>query len=232
MTATTNSLEGTNLANNSLDDIFGSSPPLDTATAHHEPPAAQQQEQQPSDLPSLRRQHVTAGYRDGVSASKSQHVQDGFDAGFPVGAQLGMRAGTVLGILEGLVRGYESRGSSGVVKKQPQRGTGGSRKEDDGEGGQELRREKRERVLRIYRDAVKELEVQGVFSGLDGDAIMGEGETREKKKPEQELRRMGDRVIAQWEDRVNVAKWETNMQALEMKEHLIERGQDGNTEHS
>lgn len=56
-----------------------------------------------TDLPAVRRQHVTAGYRDGISSAKHAHVQHGFDAGFPVGAQLGMRAGVVLGVLEGVV---------------------------------------------------------------------------------------------------------------------------------
>lgn len=199
---------------NSLDDIFGSSPPHDPPVASHEPVT-----NEPSDLPTLRRQHVTAGYRDGVSASKSHHVQEGFDAGFPIGAQLGMRAGTVLGILEGLVRGYESRASSGVVKKQPRGATGGDGKES--EKDQEMRQEKRERILKIYRAAVKELEVQGVFAGLDGNAVMGEdgaqGMGGEKKKPEVELKRMGDKAIAEWEGRVSVAKWEENMDALELK---------------
>ena len=201
----------------SLDDIFGSTPPdhnIPLTTTTTTP-----QTNEPSDLPSLRRQHVTAGYRDGLTASKGQHVQEGFDAGFPVGAQLGMRAGTVLGILEGLIRGYEGKPSSGVVKKQPPRGataTATGQNDEERERAQEMRRQKRERILKIYRDAVKELEVQGVFSGLDGNAIMGEGQ--EKKKPQDELQKIGERVIAKWEERVSVAKWEENMEALEMRD--------------
>ena len=92
----------TTTTDNSLDDIFGSSPPASNGALDQNHPADVSAE--PSDLPSLRRQHVTAGYRDGISTSKGQYVQDGFDAGFPVGAQLGMRAGTVLGVLEGVLR--------------------------------------------------------------------------------------------------------------------------------
>ena len=96
----------TTTVDNSLDDIFGSSPPPSSGI---NPPLPTETPAEPSDLPSLRRQHVTAGYRDGISVSKGEHVQNGFDAGFPVGGQLGMRAGTVLGILEGVLRGYECR---------------------------------------------------------------------------------------------------------------------------
>lgn len=167
---------------------------------------------EPSDLPSLRRQHVTAGYRDGVATSKGQHVQEGFDAGFPVGAQLGMRAGTILGILEGITRGLEDRS---VVKK-PARGT----KETD-EVGMESRRVTREQVLKLYTDAVSALDVQAVFTG--GETTPGEaGETAEAQ-----LGRKGDGVVSQWEARVAVPGWEENMEALEMKEKTQEKESQG-----
>lgn len=152
-------------------------------------------------------------------------MQEGFDAGFPVGAQLGMRAGTVLGILEGLVRGYEGKPSSGVVKKQPARGataTATGPNDEERAKEQEIRQQKMERILKIYRDAVKELEVQGVFAVSDGNAIMGEGQ--EKKVPQDELKKIGERVISKWEERVSVAKWEENMEALEMKDTEADAG--------
>ena len=70
---------------------------------------------EPSDLPSLRRQHVTAGYRDGVTVMKMAHVQDGFDGGYPVGAEMGVRVGIVLGVLEGIVNA-DADGSAKVGK--------------------------------------------------------------------------------------------------------------------
>jgi hypothetical protein len=193
---------------NSLDDIFGSSPEPETRPVMR----AQETTNEPSDLPSLRRQHVTAGYRDGLATSKGQHVQEGFDAGFPVGAQLGMRAGTILGILEGITRGLEDRS---VVKK-PARGT-----QETDEAGMESRRATREQVLKLYTDAVSALDVQAVFTG--GENTPGEaGETAEAQ-----LGRKGDRVVSQWEARVAVPGWEQNMEALEMKEKTQEKESQG-----
>ena len=72
-----------------LDDIF-SDDPLPSA-------------QPLSDLPALRRQHVTAGYREGLSLAKAKTIQSGFDSGYPSGVELGMRVGRVLGVLEGVI---------------------------------------------------------------------------------------------------------------------------------
>lgn len=196
-----------------LDDVFGSSPDPEPDPSPATPnPAAD-----PSDVPSLRRRHVTTGYREGISESKGNYIQEGFDAGFPLGAQLGMRAGTVLGILEGLVRGFESDSSTGVVKKpRPQR-----KDEDRNDDEDQRRREKRERILRVYRAAVKELAVEGVFAGLEsGNGItdrgeVGDGELKEKKDPREELSKRAEAVISAWESRVSVARWEENMDTLE-----------------
>ncbi|KAF4771443.1 hypothetical protein HAV15_004408 [Penicillium sp. str.  len=212
---------------NSLDDIFGSSPPHERTLTAPLPSTVNPltQSTEPSDLPSLRRQHVTAGYRDGTSASKGAHVQEGFDGGFPVGAQLGMRAGTVLGIMEGLLRGFEERSGPGVVKKPVVRaglsaaGTTGT----DGGGNTEigeLRKQKREQLRVLYEAAVKELDVQAVFAGADGGAaeVAPRAEDGEEERAEKQLGRKGDVVISKWEGRVDVPRWEENMEALEMKE--------------
>ncbi|KAI9035542.1 Yae1 family protein [Aspergillus affinis] len=220
------------MIDNSLDDIFGSSPPHEPSRAP-EPVSSNKSQPsvEPSELPFLRRQHVTAGYRDGISTSKGEHVQEGFDAGFPVGAQLGMRAGTVLGILEGVMRGYESRAASAVIRKMPGRtgaggaATAGTRKKSEegqgqgqGQGGKELdeeaRRARREEVLKLYQSAVKALNVQGVFGTLEEGGEDGEG----KPSPETQLAGKGDGVVSKWENRVHVAHWEENMDVLQMKE--------------
>jgi len=52
--------------------------------------------------------HVTSGYRDGISVSKAEHVQNGFDEGFSLGAVIGLKSGWLLGVLEGLVRAIQS----------------------------------------------------------------------------------------------------------------------------
>lgn len=216
----------------SLDDIFGSSPPR---TAPETATTLNPQESELSDLPSLRRQHVTAGYRDGVTSSKNEHLQRGFDAGFPVGAQLGMRAGTVLGILEGIVRGYEGNKSAGggVVKKMQRSANSRSTNTtvitadngDDGnkhetENSESQRKDVREQALRVFRAAVNELSVQNVFSEMEVDPNRDRQEGKEK--PEGRLKRRGDGVISRWEEKVAVSHWEEAMEALEEKD-----GDDG-----
>lgn len=76
-----------------LDDVFGDPP--DAHLAPVEAPL-------PSDMPRLEREHVTAGYRDGVTAAKGTDVQAGFDEGFSLGAEVGKRVGEILGLLEGI----------------------------------------------------------------------------------------------------------------------------------
>lgn len=240
MTSTQTDTDTTTMqaAETSLDDIFGSSPPhtaaawrphatavphangageewdgeRETATDFHATA-----ETEPSDLPSLRRQHVTAGYRDGIAYAKGQHVQRGFDAGFPVGAQLGMRVGTVLGILEGVLRGLETRPASstsvaGAVKvKRQQSQPRGAAVAAEPEEAVEARRRKWEQVKSLYLAAVKELSVEAVFGGVDGPAAADDGSD---EKPETRLGRKGDAVVSKWEKRVMVPSWEENMDPL------------------
>ncbi|KAJ5116315.1 Essential protein Yae1 N-terminal [Penicillium angulare] len=223
---------------NSLDDIFGSSPPPESRehirAENTTNATATSTSVEPSDLPSLRRQHVTAGYRDGVSVSKGERVQDGFDAAFPVGAQLGMRAGTILGILEGITRGLEERSAS-VVKKPTTRGTPSSSATENGQAeSAETRREKRDKVLRVYEDAVKALDLRAVFTGFEAAPASGSrvdtdsGEIQQNieagEKPEEQLRKKGDAVISEWEEKLAVPRWEENMEALEMKESQGDKG--------
>ncbi|KAL6237035.1 hypothetical protein BDW75DRAFT_204949 [Aspergillus navahoensis] len=195
------------MAADSLDDIFGSSPPK---PEHHLPQVSAKPTVEPSELPSLRRQHVTAGYRDGISASKAEHVQHGFDAGFPVGAQLGMRAGTILGILEGVLKGYDS--SPATVKKPGQRSASSTETTREAD---EAKKVKCENILRLYEQAVKELNVQAVFAGVDGGALQEQGS---EEKPETQLLGKGDKVLSEWESKVPVAAWEEHvMDVLEAK---------------
>lgn len=59
-----------------------------------------------SDLPALRRTHLTDGYRAGLAEGKEQPeiAQKGFDEGYPAGAELGLRVGWVLGVMAELER--------------------------------------------------------------------------------------------------------------------------------
>lgn len=95
-----------------LDDIFLSSASPSQLPVHENLPAADSAPSEKhnilrgdevSDVPRLRVTHTTAGYRAGISASKEQYIQQGFDLGYDVGGRFGLRAGVILGLLRGLV---------------------------------------------------------------------------------------------------------------------------------
>lgn len=81
-----------------LDDVFSDSPPASPSPIA----SATLQSQEPSDIPRLRTTHTTAGYREGIAASKTQSLQPGFDEGYSLGAVLGLRVGYIIGVLEAL----------------------------------------------------------------------------------------------------------------------------------
>lgn len=81
-----------------LDDVFSDSRPASPSPTG----LATLQSQEPSDIPRLRTTHTTAGYREGIAASKTQSLQPGFDEGYSLGAVLGLRVGYIIGVLEAL----------------------------------------------------------------------------------------------------------------------------------
>lgn len=175
--------------NDLLDDIFATSPPGSRTLSPGASPQDAVGPDEPSDLPSLRRQHVTAGYRDGVFFARNQHVQSGFDAGFPVGAQLGIRVGTVLGILEGVIKGLDNKRGSSSSQSVEEQKTAGSL-----EG---------EQIRRLYTVATKELSLVSMFGGTDGNPAAGGDD-----KPEMQAKRKAEMIVAKWEKIVGVPKWE------------------------
>ena len=62
-------------------------------------------DEQISDIPRLRSIHVTSGYREGISSSKNEKIQQGFDEGYALGAEIGYQVGWILGVLEGAKAG-------------------------------------------------------------------------------------------------------------------------------
>lgn len=60
-----------------------------------------------SDLPFRQRTLETDAYREGLSNSKGEFVQDGFDEGFSLGAELGLLVGYILGALQGFTTALE-----------------------------------------------------------------------------------------------------------------------------
>lgn len=196
------------MASNGLDDVFGSSPPRTAAETTAASAADEDGDMlgrragedtvpslaEPSDLPSLRRQHVTAGYRDGVTAAKGEHVQRGFDKGYPVGAELGVRVGIVLGVLEGLVKALSSSGG------------GGSEKEAE---DKDSRAASRARVTALFETAKRELVLERIFSleeqGTVKEVERGEeGEGEDRGDPYSRLGQAGDTAVTRWEDRVRI----------------------------
>lgn len=82
----------------SLSDIFSDSPPSTPTPAGV-----------PSDIPRLRSTHTTAGYRAGISVSKTQSLQPGFDEGYSLGGVFGLRVGYIVGALEGIWAAYDTQ---------------------------------------------------------------------------------------------------------------------------
>ena len=74
------------------DDVWGDEAGVQSVESRHE---------MLSDLPTIKRQHMTDGYREGLSAGKAKVMQQGFDMGYPTGIQIGLRVGKIYGILEG-----------------------------------------------------------------------------------------------------------------------------------
>lgn len=148
--------------NHQTDDVWAASPTADPPTitspttaaegtaAPAAPPgtAAAADHQHPSDIPRLRREHATAGYRDGVAAAKARSAQAGFDEGFGLGAAVGARAGRLLGLLEGIA-------SAATAEAGVSPGGGGEEEEEDGAGAGP--------VVRLLGRAREELGVGSVF---------------------------------------------------------------------
>ena len=172
---------------NPLSDIFSDSPPPTPNNPTHHP-------SEPSDLPRLRSTHITAGYRTGISVSKTPSLQPGFDEGYSLGAVFGLRIGGLIGMLEGLY----ACACSGCTD-----GGGGGR--DDEKVKQ--KEKERERVGKLVRKAREELSVERVFGREWWDGS-GDGGWRyevggAKGEREVEVTRMevveGHPVVRGWE---------------------------------
>jgi len=135
-----------------LDDVFGSAPTSPTLAGREQQDEAGRlwvAAREPSDIPRLRSTHVTNGYREGIGASKEEHMQEGFDEGYWLGAELGLKAGWCLGVLDGIYRALPSiLPSVGTASNSP---------------GDEVAIS-REKVRNLQRDAEAELSLQNIFS--------------------------------------------------------------------
>ncbi|KAF3941480.1 hypothetical protein ABW19_dt0210252 [Dactylella cylindrospora] len=115
----------------------------------------------PESITRLAAQHTTEGYRDGITASKQEFIQEGFDEGYILGAALGLKIGELIGALDGLVGSV-----NGLLGK-------------DGKGGGEDKGKEREKLVNLLKEQKKirdtareELKLEKVFGkeyfGEDG----------------------------------------------------------------
>ena len=88
---------------NTLDDVFSTSPSPGEVLHAHNADRGRDSPADPSDIPRLRQVHTTAGYRAGISQSKTDALQPGFDEGYSLGATFGWQTGYLTGVLEGLL---------------------------------------------------------------------------------------------------------------------------------
>lgn len=97
-----------------LDDIYGSEPSSPALAPQPSVPQSNSHSKPDeilSDLPSRQRALDTDAYREGLSNSKGQFVQEGFDEGYSLGANLGQNVGYILGVLQGFnnaLKGHEN----------------------------------------------------------------------------------------------------------------------------
>ncbi|KAI5842306.1 hypothetical protein BZA05DRAFT_205622 [Tricharina praecox] len=87
-----------------LSDVFPSSRSPSPSSSRPTTPTPSSTATEAPDLQKLRQTHTTFGYRDGISVSKSLHIQSGFDEGYPLGGRIGLQVGGILGALAVLAR--------------------------------------------------------------------------------------------------------------------------------
>lgn len=173
-----------------LEDVFGSapaSPTLDRSNVDTGVVTERREGTDPSDIPRLRSVHVTNGYREGLSASKEQYVQAGFDEGYSLGAELGMKVGWLIGVLQGVVRAIPS-GSEGK------------------EGGGKAM--SRNEVRDLLAEAEEEMSMKKLFGGeyFGGDGVWIYSVPAAEREGEEEVtfKEIADAhpVVVKWEGTV------------------------------
>ncbi|KAH6662195.1 essential protein Yae1 [Plectosphaerella plurivora] len=131
-------------AGETFDDVWGSEPSSPTLPAGHgdgHGDGAPRSAAHPSDMARLQAEHSTAGYREGLTDSKSHSIQAGFDEGFGLGAAIGAKAGLILGVLEGI--------ANALANTQDVSNHGGEEAQDE--------------AAKTLGDAKKELDIGRVF---------------------------------------------------------------------
>lgn len=179
---------------NNLDDVWGSPPSSTSATSTSD---VNHIANEPSDIPRLRSEHSTSGYRDGLSTAKHTTIQEGFDEGYSLGAVMGLEIGIMLGVLEGISNAVQGIGERHKLQQN--------------------------RTHTLLGTARRELQTEEVF-GRDwwnedgtwkyeilGEGINGEGDFTFKEVVNSHP------VISKWKGLVNeeVKRWKLDMKTLE-----------------
>lgn len=160
-----------------------------------------------SDVPSLRRQHMTSGYREGLSVGKAQVMQAGFDAGYPFGVEIGLRVGTVLGALEGILAALTATAAKKGVGSSHPSGASDASTGMGGKGkGQDVAHEagQVDFVRKLSNRAQAELQITEMMKSLDDEMIArlddpsagGDGEVGGERQVPQEI----EEVVKKWEE--------------------------------
>lgn len=152
-----------------------------------------------SDVPSVRRQHMTEGYREGLAVGKASVMQAGFDAGYPFGVEMGLRAGTMLGVLEGLIAGVRRRKAASSSTTTTTTTSGRGNVDDDDQASIE---EDVAFLRDLYERAKRELSITELMRGIDDEKIdrLGQVDANEAQQQQQGLPLEIETVIARWEE--------------------------------
>lgn len=190
------------------------SPPSSPPTTPSPYPLPPSPPEHPSDIPRLRATHHTAGYREGLSASKNPALQPGFDEGYSLGAVLGLRVGELLGLLEGVAAALQAGRQKGM----------------------EGRERGEEKVLQLLRRAAMELELKQVFGrelwGKDGMWLWEvlEGENGEKEDVTFEEVVAAHPLVRKWTSIVEEVMRETDVRREVFRGEEWEAGRVGGDE--
>lgn len=196
--------EDENLSNRDLDDVWGDDGDDGISTSTFAPPLPDSRppaavgggrvQAEVSDIPRLKQEHTTAGYRDGVTVAKAASVQAGFDEGYGLGASIGAHAGRLLGVLTGLIGAVatptptppasSSSSSSPTTTKTPTEKSGSGSEQEAGE-------REATRLQLLLKMATQELSVLSIF-GEDYFARDGTWKYKVEKQVEDESKKANE----------------------------------------
>ncbi|KAI1629187.1 hypothetical protein EDD37DRAFT_40146 [Exophiala viscosa] len=151
-----------------------------------------------SDVPSVRRQHMTDGYREGLAVGKANVMQAGFDAGYPFGVEVGLRAGTVLGALEGVIAGLRKKSTTANITADSGVGVGVGV-----DGGDDVAKDSAF-LKDLYERASRELSISEIMRGMDDEKIdrMGQSQLQGDAKEGHGLPPEIEEALKRWEELV------------------------------